>query len=305
MAKGLKGMKVAILGSGSAVPDPDRGNPSQAVIIDDTILVFDCGERTTVNLVKTGINPMDVDHLFFTHLHWDHMCDYGYLIMTTWNCGRTKVLNVYGPSGTRHMSHSTIFESHRANVAFVREYIKALPPHIKHKPIDTPAVEVEDIESGFVYEGSNFKVIAGDVEHHQRVGLPSVGYRVETPYGIVAISGDTSPCQGMIDLARGADYLIHDTAFLDEIIEERKMWSHSGPSGAARVAQEAGVKTLILTHLGPYTSSDAAIEMASMYYGKRRSPEIWDKIVQDAKKIFSGEVILAEDAMVIDVPPKS
>ena len=203
------------------------------------------------------------------------------------------------------MSNSTIFEAHKADVGFVRGYIKALPSHIKHKPIDTPAVEVQDIDTGFVYEANNFKVIAGDVEHHQRVGLPSVGYRVETPYGVVAISGDTSPCQGMIDLARGADILIHDTAFLEEIIEERKMWSHSGPMGAGRVAQEAGVKTLILTHLGPYTSADPAIEMASMYYGKRRSPEIWDKIVQDAKKTFSGEVILAEDAMVIDVPPKS
>lgn len=298
-------MKAVILGSGSAVPDPDRGNPSQAVLVDDTILLFDCGERTTVNLVRAGINPMDVDFLFFTHLHWDHMCDYGYLIMTTWNCGRTKLLRVFGPAGTRHMSEATIYGAHKADVGFVRGYIRALPPHIRHKPIDSPAVEVQDIDVGYVYSEERFKVIAGEVEHHQRVGLPSVGYRVESPYGVVAISGDTRPCRGMVELARGADVLIHDTAFLDEIIEERQMWSHSGPTGAGRVAREAGVKTLVLTHLGPYTSAQPAVDMASMYYGQRRSPDVWERIVDAARKEFAGNVLLAHDAMIIEIPSDS
>ena len=63
------GMQAVILGSGSAVPDPVRGNPSQAVVVGETILLFDCGERTTVNLTGAGINPLNVDYLFFTHLH--------------------------------------------------------------------------------------------------------------------------------------------------------------------------------------------------------------------------------------------
>lgn len=296
-----RGMQAVILGSGSAVPDPERGNPSQAVVIDDTVLLFDCGERTTVNLVKAGINPMELDYLFFSHLHWDHMCDYGYLIMTTWNCGREKVLKVFGPEGTSDMSDATIYGAHKADVSFVRGYIKALPDHITHKPIESPAVEVEDIEPGFIYSQDTFTVTAGEVVHHQRVGMPSVGYRVESSYGIVAISGDTSPCQGMIDLAHGADVLIHDTAFLEEIIEDRQMWSHSGPAGAGRVAREAGVKKLVLTHLGPYTSNQTAVDMASMYYGPRRTPDIWDKIVADAQKEFSGEVLLAHDGMAVDV----
>jgi ribonuclease Z len=199
------------------------------------------------------------------------------------------------------MSEATIFGAHKADVDFVRGYIKALPPHIKSKPVESPAVQAEDIEPGFVYSGNGFKVIAGYVEHHQRVGMPSVGYRVESPDGVVAISGDTSPCEGMIELARGADVLIHDTAFLDEIIEERQMWSHSGPSGAGRVAQEAGVKKLVLTHLGPYTSAQPAVDMASMYYGERRSADVWDEIVKAAKRNYTGPVVLAHDAMVIDI----
>src|SRR5690606_16731895 len=124
-----------------------------------------------------------------------------------------------------------------------------------------------DIDVGFTLETDSWKVIAGRVDHHQRVGMPSVGYRVESEYGVVAITGDTAPSEGMIELARDADVLIHEAAFLQEIIDARQMWSHSSAAGAARVAQAAGVKKLVLTHLGPYTSTDAAIEMAEMYYG--------------------------------------
>jgi len=296
-----KGMTAVILGSGSALPDPDRGNPSQAVIIDDEVLVFDCGERTTVNLAKANLNPMRVEHLFITHLHWDHIADFGYLVMSTWNCGRSHALKVFGPQGTKAMAEASVYGVHKADVDFVRGYIAALPPHITNKPTADPAVDAVDIDVGFTLETDKWKVIAGRVDHHQRVGMPSVGYRVESEYGVVAITGDTAPSEGMIELAKGADVLIHEAAFLEEIIEARKMWSHSGPAGAGRVAQAAGVKKLVLTHLGPYTSTDAAIEMASMYYGPRRGPEIWDQIVADARKEFDGEVILGSDALYVDI----
>ena len=60
-------------------------------------------------------------------------------------------------------------------------------------------------------------------------------------------------------------------------------------------------KKLVLTHLGPYDSPPAAIEMASMYYGERRGPEIWSQIIGEAKETFPGPVIIGEDAMVIPV----
>lgn len=296
-----KGMRAVILGSGSALPDPERGNPSQAVIVDDEILVFDCGERTTVNLAKANLNPMRVKHLFISHLHWDHIVDFGYLVISTWNCGRRHKLKVFGPKGTRSMAEASVYGVHKADVDFVRAYIAALPAHITNKPMSDPGVEARDIDVGFSLETDSWRVVAGHVDHHQRVGMPSVGYRVESKYGVVAISGDSAPSEGMIELAKGADILIHEAAFLEEIIEARQMWSHSGPAGAGRVAREAGVKKLVLTHLGPYTSTDAAIEMASMYYGPRRGPEIWDQIVATARKEYDGPVILASDALSIDI----
>ncbi len=294
-------MMLAILGSGSAVPDPERGNPSQAVVVDGTTVLFDCGERTTVNLVRAGINPLDVDALFFTHLHWDHISDFGYFAMSSWNCGRTRQLPIFGPDGTAAMVDASVFGVHRADVDFLRGYIRALPAHITNRPSPEPPFTTHEIEVGWSWEHRGTRVTTGAVEHHQRIGMPSLAYRVESEYGVVVITGDTAPCDSVVDLARGADVLVHDTAFLDEIIEERGMWSHSGPRGAGRVAAAAGVKTLVLTHLGPYTSGPASVAMAEMYYGGLRDAGIWDEIVARAKEHFDGEVILGRDALLLEV----
>jgi ribonuclease Z len=297
----VRGLKLAILGSGSAVPDPDRGNPSQALLIDDEVILFDCGERTTVNLVRAGINPLSVDELFFTHLHWDHIADFGYFMLTTWNCGRKLPVSIYGPAGTRAMVDASIFGVHAADVDFVRAYVAALPPHVTDRPAPEPSFEVTEIELGFRRETATSRILTGSVEHHQRLGMPSLGYRIESEHGIVALTGDTGPSDGVVELARGADVLVHDCAFLEEIISARGMWSHSGPATAGRHAEAAGVKTLVLTHLGPYTSAQPAVDMASMYYGERRSPEIRDEIVREARNHFSGEVVLASDGLVLDI----
>jgi len=294
-------MTLAILGSGSAVPDPERGNPSQAVVVDGTTLLFDCGERTTVNLVRAGINPLDVDMLFFTHLHWDHISDFGYFALSSWNCGRRTELPIFGPTGTAAMVDASLYGVHRADVEFLRGYVRALPAHVVERPSEEPPFVVHEIDVGWSWECDGLRVLTGAVEHHQRVGMGSVAYRIESPYGVVVLSGDTAPCDSVVELARGADVLVHDAAFLDEIIEAREMWSHSGPTGAGRVAAAAGVRTLVLTHLGPYTSPAPSVAMASMYYGDARGTEIWDEIVARAKTEFGGEVVLGRDALVLEV----
>ena len=297
------GLRLAILGSGSAVPDPVRGNPSQAVVVDGETLLFDCGERTTVNLVRAGINPLDVDALFFTHLHWDHISDFGYFAMTTWNCGRRKLLPIYGPAGTSAMVEASIFGVHRADVEFVRGYLRALPDHVTQRPLPDPPFEAHEIEVGFQLERPAYSIRTGEVVHHQRVGMPSVAYRIDSEHGSVVLTGDTGPSDDVVELARGADVLVHDTAFLEETIAERQMWSHSGPATAGRAAQAAGVRMLVLTHLGPYTSPQPTIDMAAMYYGGRRDDGVWDAIVAEARSHYDGEVVLAHDALLIDVRP--
>ncbi len=294
------GLRLAILGSGSAVPDPVRGNPSQAVIVEDSVLLFDCGERTTVNLVRAGINPLDVSALFLTHLHWDHISDFGYFAMSSWNCGRRELLPIYGPAGTAAMVEASIFGVHAGDVDFVRAYIRALPEQVTERPVADPPFEAREIAVGFQLEGEGFRVRTGNVVHHQRLGMESVAYRVDTEDGSVAMTGDTGPADEVVELARGADVLVHDAAFLEEIIAERGMWSHSGPATAAKAAQAAGVRMLVLTHLGPYNSPQPSVEMASMYYGPRRGGGVWESMLAEARRHFDGEIVLGEDALVID-----
>lgn len=294
-------LRLALLGTGSALPDPARGNPSQAIRVGGETLLFDCGERTTVNLVRAGINPLDVDRLLFTHLHWDHVADFGYFMVSTWSCGRHRELPIVGPAGTAAMVEASIFGVHATDVAFMREYVRALPPHVTDRPSEAPSYGVEEIDVGWSLDAGHYRVRTGAVEHHQRVGTPSVAYRLECEQGSIVITGDTGASGDVVELARGADVLVHDCAFLEETIEARGMWSHSGPEIAGRAAQAAGVGTLVLTHLGPYTSAPSAVEMARMYYGEARDESIWDEIVARAQAQFEGQVILGRDALVLDV----
>ena len=264
-------------------------------------LLFDCGERTTVNLVRAGINPLDLDFLFFTHLHWDHISDFGYLMLSTWNCGRRRELPIVGPAGTAAMVESCINGVHRADVESSAHTSGHCPPHVTERPAESPAYSVEEIDVGWRLETDRGPSSPAPSSTTSGSACRRSGFRVETADGVIAITGDTAPCDGVVELARGADVLVHDCAFLDEIIEARGMWSHSGSTGAGEMAAAAGVKTLVLTHLGPYTSAQPAVDMAAPYYGGRRGPEIWDEIVAQARSRFAGEVVLAHDALVIDV----
>jgi ribonuclease Z len=299
-------MRVTILGSGSAVPDPVRGNPSAAVVAGGETLLFDCGERTTVNLVRAGINPMDVGHVFFTHLHWDHIADFNYLLMTVWNCGRTTPLHVWGPPGTREMTQGFL-TAHAVDVAFVPAFIDRQPEgSMVGLPPREPVLVFHDVQEGVLLEAGEVTVRAAPVEHLRLLGFADAdwAFRVDAEGGSVAISGDTVPCEAMVELARDVDVLIHEATFLEEVIDERAQgWTgHSGPRGAGRIARQAGAAKLVLTHLGPYDSADAAIEMAKLYYGPRRGPEIWSKILRDAASEYDGPIVLAEDAMQIALP---
>ena len=216
-------MELIVIGSGSAVPDPRRGNPSVAVVVDGDPLLFDCGERATVNLVRAGINPLEVDHVFFTHLHWDHIADFNYFLMTVWNCGKSR-LRVFGPSGTQEMVDG-FMAAHHFDIRFVEAFSKVIPNASLSPRLD---VAVTGLNPGVVLETTTYRVTAAEVQHLRSLGFEHSdwAFRVDSEHGSVAYSGDTAPCDEMVELARGVDVLVHEAAFLDEIIEERSMEGH-------------------------------------------------------------------------------
>ena len=131
-----------------------------------------------------------------------------------------------------------------------------------------------------------------------------------------AISGDTAPSDNIVELAKGADILIHECVIPDygmtkagkfsrKVFHEKETKNqrtgHTSPTGLGKLAEQAGVKKLVAYHLAPYTSVPAAVEMSEKYTGPNPGPEIWSKFIHAMKNQYSGPVILAEDAMVIKV----
>ena len=89
-----RGMYAIITGSGSALIDPLRGGASAAVIVDGTVLQFDLGRMAMENLTRAGVNPVDIDALFFTHLHFDHIASFGYFMISSWIASRQATLEI-------------------------------------------------------------------------------------------------------------------------------------------------------------------------------------------------------------------
>jgi len=303
-----KGMYAVITGSGSALPDPQRGNAGAAIVVDGTILQFDCGSRTMENLMLAGINPVDVDYIIFTHLHHDHVATYDYFIMTSWIAGRRKPFKVLGPNGTVNFSEGALYGKMALHVSYSERQGRGKPP-----------VDVKEIGPGLVVEEKNFKVTATEVAHWGKTeGTRTLGYRVDSPYGSVVISGDTGPTQKIVDLAKGVDLLIHECCQPDagmqiggefskvretqkEIDLNNPRTGHTSPSELGIIAQRAQVKKLVATHLPPYRSVGAAVEMSSKYYGNRQPLGIWTELISAVKKNFEGSFIVGEDALVIEI----
>ena len=242
-----KGMQLIITGSGSALPDPLRGGASCAVVVDGTVLQFDCGRRVLENLMLVGINPMKIDHMFFTHLHFDHISDYDYYAITNWIAGRQDTVYVYGPAGTEAMSEGAIRYMHAMNVDFIGTILEHWPPHMAARPRETPPYEVRDIGPGTVLETDSFRVSCLETKHLPDPSVKSLGYRVDSDYGSVAISGDTAVSDGMKILAKDVDILVHECVKPDlgmtsggkfslkdfhkeELMKERPQTGHTSPT---------------------------------------------------------------------------
>jgi ribonuclease BN (tRNA processing enzyme) len=246
-------MDVTILGSGTAIPSLRRGSPGLLVEVAGQSLLFDGGAGTLPKLLRAGVTVLDLDRVFYTHLHPDHTGDLVPLLFALRNPAwrRAKPLYITGPKG-----FGAYYE---ALVTLYGDWIAA-------KSYDLVLREV----LGEVTEGDGFKVVPREVVHLRH----SVCYRIESADGrSVVYSGDTTYCDAIIDASRGADLLVLECSAPDE----RPMKNHLTPTQAGQIAALAGCRRLVLTHFYPIC-------------------EEYD-IVTPCRKVFDGELILAEDLM--------
>lgn len=293
-------MRIYVLGAGSPTPTPTRYGSSFAVEVGGDLLMVDCGPAATDKLVKVGLWPTDVDYLFFTHHHFDHDVDYPCFLLTRWDQsnGKENRLQVYGPDLTEQLTHRILDADEGA---FSHDWKARIGFHVSQKvhvqrggtlPRTPPDVFAKDVGPGKVYSADNWEMTAAPAEHVQPY-LDSLAYRLDSPEGSVVFTGDTQPCQSVIDLAKDADAMLcmcwddeESVNFLSDGEEEySEGFGHCGTRGAAQMALEAGVKKLVLVHMGKYITNHGPME----------------KGIGDVRSIYDGEVIFSEELMSFEV----
>jgi ribonuclease Z len=284
-------MRVVILGSGGGgLLALGRRRTAQVVLVGEEPLLFDCGEGTTRQLHEAGIRPIDVKYLYFTHHHFDHNTDYPYFALSTWLEGRDENMKVYGPPGTAHFSNALfgLAGAFRDDLTARTtspgsQSIRAVrgSPPLQWIGIDV----VEIVAPGPICKTEKWTVTAAPTDHMQPY-FETLAYRVDMQAKSIVVAVDSAPTQSVVDLARGADILIHDCSVSEEF---RSCFGlarvHSGPAVAAEVAAKADVQKLVLTHFLPEFDN----------------PESLAEMAREARSIFSGEVILAEDQLEIRI----
>ena len=284
--------RVHVLGAGTPTPTPARFGSSYVVEVAGEQLMVDCGPAATHKLVKAGLWPTDIDYLFFTHHHFDHDIDYPCFLLCRWDqsIGKENRLQVYGPDLTERITEGILGE----NGLFAHDWKARVNHPVSQRvyvnrggelPRDPPDVLARDVGPGRVYSGADWEVTAAPAEHVQPY-LDSLAYRLDSPDGSIVFTGDTQPCQSVVDLAADADVMLCMCWDDQEVMEQNGEGPcQCGTTGAARMAQEAGVKKLVLVHIGPHLSGHGPME----------------KGIGDIKGIYDGELLFSDELMSFEV----
>ena len=282
-----KSTRIVLLGTkgGPRVGEVGRSNPATLLVINDVPYLIDCGYGVTKQLITAGV-PLDrLRYIFITHHHSDHNLEFGPLLYNTWITGLPAQIEAYGPPGLTKMAEQFFdYQKFDIDVRMVDEGRtdprKLVTTHEISKP-------------GVVLTNNDVKVSMCVVRHPPI--KDSYAYRFDAKDRSVVISGDTAYAPELGEFAKGADVLVHEVMYLPGIeallkrlpnakrLREHLMVAHTLPEDVGKIAAQAGVKTLVLTHFVP--GDDASI-----------TDEQWSA---DIRKHFKGQIIVGKDLMEI------
>jgi ribonuclease Z len=272
MASKIDTIRIVFLGTGGGTPSGERNVSAVAVALDGEVLLLDCGEGTQHQILRSDIRSGALRAIFISHLHGDHLYGLPGLLASLSLNGRTEPLTVLGPRGILAFLEAVIATTSlhiRFPLQIVEEdrwdaggYSVVFAPLDHSIPcfgyciieadgpgeFDVARADALRIPPGPLYgrlqRGEDIEWGGRVIRSRDVVGAPRPGRRV-------AYCTDTRPAAAAIELARGADVLIHEATYGSEMAEEARRRKHSTAAEAAEVAREAGARSLILTHFSP------------------------------------------------------
>lgn len=277
--------RLILLGTaGGPLPKVNRSAPANVLVVNGKAYVIDAGDSVARQLIKAGVSPTSLRAVFIMHHHSDHNADYGNLLFLSWAAGLKNAVDTYGPPPLVKMT-SLFLE--------MNDWDIQLRQREEHRPELAQLIKAHNIQGdGVVYQDENVKVTAFEVEHYG--AKPSYGFRFDTPDRVIVFSGDTQRTANFIQMARNADILVHEVVndeAVDRLVQridpgnmglkDHIVNAHTPITEVGKIAAEAGVKTLVLTHFVPSDGPDD-------------KDEIWPK---DVRKDFKGPVVLGRDLM--------
>jgi ribonuclease Z len=300
-------LSVTFLGTGAATPTIDRNVAGLAVHREGETLLFDCGEGNQRQMMRYGVG-FAFREIYFTHYHADHLLGVTGLLRTMGLQDRSAPVTLYGPKGAQRVLGAAVnlgIERNKFPVEIVeiqagdrlaRDEYELVVFETEHRADTVGYALVEQLRLGR-FDPDKARAMGipegplwGQLHKGKTVTLPDgrmVGpaelVGAPRPGRTLVYSGDTRPNLSVIEASRGADLLIHEATFGSDELERARETGHSTAAEAARVALEAGVRRLILTHISSRYTRDAA------------------ELLAEARGVFP-ETVIARDGMTVDVP---
>jgi ribonuclease BN (tRNA processing enzyme) len=280
--------RVVFLGTkGGPRVEGGRSNPANLVVVNGTPYVIDCGMGVSHQLGAAGIPLESIKYIFIGHHHSDHNLEYGNLVYNAWVTGLSTPIHSFGPKGLEAMTQ-TYWELNKFDIETRIED--------EGRPDLRKLLIAKDItDDGVVLQTGDVKVTAFRTPHPPITD--NFAYKFETPDGVIVFSSDTAYNPKLAEFAKGADVLVHEALFVpwvDKLVARVKngatlkkhlLDSHTTAEDVGRVADAAGVKLLVMSHLVP-----GDLDVTD------------DQWLDEARKAFKGRIIVARDLMELKLP---
>jgi ribonuclease Z len=300
-------LSITFLGTSASIPTIDRNVAGLAVQREGETILFDCGEGSQRQMMRYGVG-FSFREIFFTHYHADHLLGVTGLLRTMGLQDRTAPVVLYGPKGAQRILGAAISLGIERN-KFPVEILEIKPGDRLARDeyeIVVFATEHRADTVGFAL-AEHSRLGRFNPDRAQELGIPEGplwgqlhrGKPVTLPDGrtvgpgdlvgsprpgrTLIYTGDTRPHLSVIEASRNADLLVHEATFGGDELERARETGHSTAAEAARVALEAGVRRLVLTHISSRYNRDAS------------------ELLAEAKAVFP-ETVIARDGMTVDIP---